>query len=606
MRFHLPDSLRTLFLATAFMFVSLLVLSAAGVHASDAWERQADALLGKMTLDEKIGQMTQIDLAALKDKSDITRLFVGSALSGGGSDPADNSPQTWKRTCDELQAFALKTRLRIPLLYGVDAVHGHNNVEGAVIFPHNIGLGATHNPELVEKAAKVTAREIAGTGIHWAFAPCVATAQDIRWGRTYESFSDSPELAGKLGAAAVEGFQAKLPGGFRVLACSKHYAGDGGTQGGVDQGNAICDEATFRRLHIAPYVPSLKEDVGSIMVSYNSWNGQKLHGNKKLLTDVLKGELGFKGFLISDWAAIDQLPGDYRSDIESSINAGLDMVMIPNGPGKENNYVEFVTLLKALVNDGKVSQARIDDAVRRILRAKFQIGLFEHPHASPKLFGELGSPKHRKVARECVRESLVLLKNEKRTLPLSRRLGRLAVVGKAADDLGVQCGGWTIDWQGKPGNVTTGGTTILAAIRKAVRGTEVVYTPEGANLQGADAVVVVVGEQPYAEMKGDRQDLALPTEDIALIKRARETGAPVITLLLSGRPLLLGESLEQSQALIAAWLPGTEGDGVADVLFGAYKPSGKLPRHWPHDSTQYTSGQFSGRPQFPAGFGLSY
>jgi len=602
MRLHLPECLLT----TGFVSLSLLTLALSPASASDAWERQADALLGKMTLDEKIGQMTQIDLAAIKDKNDITRLFIGSALSGGGSDPVDNLPQTWKRTCDELQAYALKTRLRIPLLYGVDAVHGHNNVDGAVIFPHNIGLGATHNPDLIEKAAIVTAREIAGTGIHWAFAPCVATAQDIRWGRTYESYSDAPELAGEMGAEAAEGLQTKLPGGFRVLACAKHFAGDGGTQGGVDQGNTVCDEATFRRLFIAPYLPSLKEDVGSIMVSYNSWNGQKMHGSKHWLTEVLKNELGFKGFLISDWAAIDQLSSDYKNDIETSINAGLDMVMIPNGPGKANNYVEFVTLLKALVNEGKVSQARIDDAVRRILRAKFQIGLFEHPYASPKLLAEVGSPKHRKVARECVRESLVLLKNENRALPLSRKLHRLAVVGKAADDLGIQCGGWTIDWQGKTGNVTHGGTTILAAIRKAVRGTEVVYTPEGANLQGADAVVVVVGEQPYAEMKGDRQDLTLPAEDAALIKRARQTGAPVVTILLSGRPLLLGDSLAQSQALIAAWLPGTEGDGVTDVLFGANKPSGKLPRHWPRDNTQYTSGTFSSQPQFPAGFGLTY
>jgi beta-glucosidase len=599
---HVRSTLRvSLSLATL-----VLAVSSSTGSAADKWERKAYALLSQMTLDEKIGQMTQIDLAALKDKNDLTRLFVGSMLSGGGSDPADNSPQTWKRTCDELQTYALKTRLRIPLLYGVDAVHGHNNIEGAVIFPHNIGLGATHDPDLVERAAKITAREIAGTGIHWAFAPCVATAQDIRWGRTYESFSDSPELAGEMGAEAVEGLQSKLPGGFRVLACAKHFAGDGGTEGGVDQGNNVYDEPAFRRLFVAPYVPSIKEDVGSIMVSYNSWKGQKLHGHKYLLTDVLKAELGFKGFLISDWAAIDQLPGDYRSDIETSINAGLDMVMIPNGPGKENNYVEFVTLLKQLVADGKVSQARIDDAVRRILRAKFQIGLFDHPFASPALLGEIGSAKHRKVARECVRESLVLLKNENSAVPLSRKVKHLAVVGKAADDLGIQCGGWTIDWQGKTGAVTPGGTTILAAIRKAVPAAQVTYSPDATNLQGAEAIVVVVGEQPYAEMKGDRQDLTLPAEDQALITKAGQAGAPVITILLSGRPLVLGAALEHSRALFAAWLPGTEGDGVADVLFGYYKPSGKLPRHWPRDNNQLTSGKFTEPPQFPAGFGLSY
>jgi beta-glucosidase len=606
MRLRFLHQLTTVIKLTT-LLAALLFLTAPGtLPAADRWERQASALLSKMTLDEKIGQMTQIDLGGLTNKSDLTRLFIGSMLSGGSSDPADNYPQTWKNSCDELQSYALKTRLHIPLLYGVDAVHGHNNIDGAVIFPHNIGLGATHNPDLVKKAAIVTAKEIAGTGIHWAFAPCVATAQDIRWGRTYESFSDSPELAGELGAEEVDGYQSKLPGGFRVLACSKHFAGDGGTEGGVDQGNVVCDEATFRRLFIAPYLPSLKEDVGSIMVSYNSWKGLKMHGNKYLLTDVLKKELGFKGFLISDYAAIDQLPGDYKSDIETSINAGLDMIMIPNGPGKENNYVEFITKLKQLVAEGKVPQARIDDAARRILRAKFQIGLFEHPYASPKLLKELGSAKHREVGRQCVRESLVLLKNESKALPLSRKLRQLGIAGKAANDLGMQCGGWTIDWQGKTGAVTHGGTTILEAIKKAAKDTQIRYSADGSNLKGVEAVVVVIGEPPYAEMKGDRQDLTIPAEDVAVISLARTAGVPVVTILLSGRPLVLGPTLDQSQAFIAAWLPGTEGDGVADVLFGAHKPSGKLPRHWPRDNTQLTSGKFSGEPQFPSGFGLTY
>jgi len=593
-------------LAAALALAGLLSAAA----ASSRNEARVEALLAQMTLDEKIGQMTQVDLGALKDKSHVQQYCLGSMLSGGGSDPADNSPATWKKTCDELQNWALKTRLQIPLLYGIDAVHGHNNVDGAVVFPHNIGLGATRNPNLVRNAARVTSREIAGTGMHWAFGPCVAVAQNIRWGRTYESFGADPDLVGRLGAAAVQGLQARLPGGFRVLACAKHYVGDGGTQNGVDQGNVVCDETTLRRIHLAPYQDAIKAGAGSIMVSYNSWHGEKLHGHKYLLTDVLKGELGFRGFLVSDWAAIDQLPGDYKSDIETSINAGLDMVMIPNGPGQPNNYLEFISLLKALVAEGKVPQARVDDAVRRILRAKFEMGLFEHPYAAPKLFDKVGSAAHRKVARKCVRESLVLLKNEGRVLPLPKTLRHLAVVGKAADDLGIQCGGWTIDWQGKTGPVTRGGTTILEGIRQTVGAcTTITFSPDARNLGAADAVIVVIGELPYAEMKGDREDLRLSEADEALVAAAAASGRPVITILLSGRPLVLGRALDLSRGFLAAWLPGTEGRGVADVLFGDYKPKGKLPRAWPRSNDQAglplrpTATQ---QPLFEYGYGLSY
>jgi beta-glucosidase len=320
---------------------------------------------------------------------------------------------------------------------------------------------------------------------------------------------------------------------------------------------------------------------------------------------VLKGELGFKGFVVSDWAAIDQLPGDYRSDIEASINAGLDMVMIPNGPGQKNNYREFVSLLTALVNEGKVSLARIDDAVRRILTVKVEMGLFKHPYAAPELAAEFGSKAHREVARQCVRESLVVLKNEKQTLPLAKQLKHLAVVSPAADDLGIQCGGWTIDWQGEPGNKIPGGTTILGAIRKTVSaGTKVTFSADAKEVQGAEAIVVVVGEKPYAEMKGDRADLRLAAEDLALIAKARATGLPVVTVLLSGRPLVLGAALADSDAFVAAWLPGTEGQGVADVLFGDFKATGKLPRPWP-ESNEALANEADSKPQFPLGFGLN-
>ena len=573
-------------------------------------DRHVDALLAKMTLDEKIGQMVQADMLALKDKADVQKYNLGSVLSGGSSDPADNRPQTWLQAVNEYQSFALKTRLQIPLIYGVDAVHGHNNILGAVIFPHHIGLGATHNAALVEQAEHVTALEVAGTGIRWAFAPCIAVAQDERWGRTYESFGDSTELVSELGAASVRGLQGKrLSDSTSVLACAKHFIGDGGTLGGVDQGNDVCDEATIRKLFLPPYKAAIDAGVGSIMVSYNSVNGKKMHGNRFWLTDVLKGELGFKGFLISDWAAIDQISPDYKTDVENSINAGLDMIMIPNGPGQPNNYVDFIQDLKQLVAQKRVSMARIDDAVRRILRVKFQMGSFEQPYTDPSLTAQIGSAEHRAVARDCVRQSLVLLKNNNLAVPLSKHLKHLVVVGAAADDLGIQCGGWTIGWQGATGNVTPGGTTILTAIKNTVApGTMVTFSPDGSNLAGADAVVAVVGELPYAEMKGDRQDLSLPAADVALVEKAKSVGVPVVTLLLSGRPLLLGNALDSSDAFIAAWLPGTEGQGVADVLFGDYKPTGKLPRQWPRDNngaaTQAVQPAASA-PLFPTGYGLN-
>jgi beta-glucosidase len=399
------------------------------------------------------------------------------------------------------------------------------------------------------------------------------------------------------------------------VACAKHFLGDGGTTGGHDQGNTECDEATLRKIHLPGYAAAIKAGVGTIMVSYSSWNGQKMHGNKHLLTDVLKGELGFQGFLVSDWAAIDQLSPDFKNDIEKSINAGLDMIMIPNGPGKKNNYVEFIDLLKQLVDEGKVPQSRIDDAVRRILRIKFQTRLFEHPLADRSFTANVGSAEHRGVARECVRQSLVLLKNEKLSsgktvLPFAKDIGHLHVVGRGADDIGTQCGGWTVDWQGKTGLVTHGGTTVLAAIKQAVGpNTQVTYSADGSGGEGADAILAVVGERPYAEGEGDRRDLSLSPQDLAVIHKAKQVGVPLVTLLLSGRPLILGAALDDSDAFITAWLPGTEGHGVADVLFGNYKPTGKLPRTWPKSMDQLpVNAGDSGTDNalFPYGFGLSY
>ncbi|HSU66543.1 MAG TPA: glycoside hydrolase family 3 N-terminal domain-containing protein, partial [Tepidisphaeraceae bacterium] len=496
-------------------------------------------------------------------------------------------------------------RLKIPILYGIDAVHGHNNVLDAVIFPHNIGLGCTRNPKLIEKVQRITAEEIRATGIQWAFGPCVTVPQDIRWGRTYEGFSEDPKLVRELAGPAVRGFQgAGLDDPLGVLACAKHFIGDGGTaygstETGLDQGDTRVDEATLRRVHLPGYIAAIEEGVGSIMPSYSKWNGVRCSASKRLLTDILKNELGFQGFLISDYNAIDQITKDYKEAIGISINAGMDMVMVPT------RYREFYNDLKALVNEGTVPMSRIDDAVLRILRVKYAMGLMDPKRdqlADRSLQKNFGSPEHRAVARQAVRESLVLLKNEAKLLPLSKKAARIHVAGKNADDIGNQCGGWTIDWQGKSGNVTTGGTTILTAIKAAVSpDTKVTFSKDGAGAEGATVGVVVIGETPYAEMKGDRANLDLGPEDVAAVKNMKAANIPVVVVVVSGRPLILGDVATQAGALVAAWLPGTEGQGVADVLFGDYKPTGKLSFTWPK-----AVGQGAKDPLYAYGYGLKF
>jgi beta-glucosidase len=565
-------------------------------------EERSDDLLKRMTLDEKVGQMTQADRLYIQEQ-DIQTYFLGSLLSGGGSAPANNLPFAWADMYDSYQAMALKTRLAIPLIYGIDAVHGHNNVYTAVIFPHNIGLGCTRNPTLVEQAARITAEEVAGTGIDWTFAPCIAVPRNERWGRTYEGFGETPELAVQMSAAMVRGFQgANLADPNSILACAKHFVGDGGTTDGIDQGDTQVDEQTLREIHMAGYVSAIQAGAGSIMVSYNSWNGEKMHGNYYLLTEVLKGELGFSGFLISDWAGIDQLPGDYKSDIETAINAGLDMIMVPE------KFTEFISLLKELVEEGKIPMARIDDAVRRILLVKFKLGLFEQPLTDRSYTTTIGSPAHRQVARECVRQSLVLLKNEHFTLPLPKDSIKIHVAGKNADDLGNQCGGWTISWQGGSGEITYG-TTILQAINLTVSSTaQVSYSREGTGAAGADVGVVVIGEKPYAEGVGDRSDLNLDSEDIFTLENVQNAGIPVVVILMSGRPMIIEPILSRCEAAIAAWLPGSEGQGVTDVLFGDYPPTGKLSHSWPRNMSQIpiNQGDPTYNPLFPYGYGLTY
>ena len=601
--------------ATSGLLVSQTDGNSQTTHKSlRSYETEVSALLSRMTLQEKIGQMLQAEQDKLAD-GDIEKYAIGSVLSGGSSDPkAGNSVEAWTDLYDSLQRRALNTRLRIPILYGIDAVHGHSNVLNAVIFPHNVGLGCTRNPSLVERAARVTAAEVRATGINWTFAPCVTVPRDERWGRTYEGFGETPELARDLGAAAVRGFQGKdLRDPLSIVACAKHFMGDGGTSFGtgpknklLDRGDTKIDERELRSIHMQGYVSAIKAGVGTIMPSYNSWNGVKCSGSKRLLTEILKNELKFDGFLISDYDAIDEMPGDFKTQIETSVNAGMDMFMVPK------KFPELSRLLLELVNEKRVSMTRIDDAVRRILRVKFAAGLLgtnRSPLADRKLHSSFGSAAHRQVARECVRESLVLLKNDKRILPLRKNLRRIVVAGKSADDIGNQCGGWTITWQGKGGNTMTGGTTILQAVKQSVSSsTEVVYSMDGADLAQPDVAIVVVGETPYAEYLGDRANLDLRDEDVAVIEKLKRAGIPTVVVLFSGRPVIINRALELSDAFVAAWLPGTEGRGVTDVIFGDVPFKGKLSVSWPRsmDQIPINVGDANYQPLFKYGFGLQY
>jgi beta-glucosidase len=587
-------------------------------------DERVEDLLARMTLAEKIGQIAQVEKNSIQP-ADITTKFIGSLLSGGGGYPTPNTPQSWADMVNGFQEYALQTHLGIPLIYGVDAVHGHNNVRGAVIFPHNIGLGATRDPELVERIGRVTAEEVAATNIHWNFGPVVAVPQDIRWGRTYEGYSENTDLVSTLGAAYVRGLQGgDLSQPTTILATPKHYVGDGGTIWGssitfifkqfmLDQGVTDVDEATLRTVHLPPYAAAIDAGAMSIMVSFSSWNNTKMHANKYLLTDVLKDELGFKGFLVSDWGGIDQIPGDYYSDVVTSINAGLDMIMVPY------DYDEFIDNLTQAVENGDVSMERIDDAVRRILTVKFQLGLFERPFADPAQLSIVGSAEHRALAREAVRKSLVLLKNENDTLPIAKDTPLIFVAGHA-NDIGVQCGGWTIEWQGSPGNITEG-TTIFEAIENVASDKAAVefsrygqferIIDKNGNPAVADVGIVVVGELPYAEGVGDTADLSLADQDIALIERMRERSQKLIVILISGRPMIITEQLPLTDAFVAAWLPGTEADGIADVLFGDYPFTGKLPYTWPR-SMEQTPFDFDNLPTtgcdaplFPFGYTLA-
>ena len=577
-------------------------------------ERITD-LLDRMTLAEKIGQMTQIEKNSLTPE-DVTKHCLGSVLSGGGGYPkSGNTPEAWAKMVGDFQQAALQTRLGIPLIYGVDGVHGHNNLRGAVIFPHNIGLGAARDADLVEHIGRFTATEILATNVHWNFAPAVSVPQDIRWGRTYEGYSEDTDLVSELGAAYVRGLQA---GG--VSASVKHFVGDGGTGWGsthpipwipgywqaeddrwsMDQGVTDVDEATLREVHLRPYAAAIAAGTKNIMASYSTWDGLKVHGHKYLLTDVLKGEMGFEGFIISDFMALNQLDSDYYTCVVQSINAGMDMVMVPFA------HIPFIDTLTQAVENGDVPMSRIDDAVRRILLVKFEFGLFERPFADPALRAQIGNETHRAAAREAVQKSLVLLKNDG-VLPLPKETADLLMAGVAANDIGYQCGGWSIEWQGNPGAITPG-STVLQGVQEVLQG-DVGYSPTGDFAPGATASVgiVVIAEPPYAEGEGDSNNLSLTADHIALIQKVRPHCHKLLLIIYSGRPLIITDQLDLCDAVVAAWLPGSEGAAISDVLFGDVPFTGKLPYTWPRSmeqvplSTLVASGE---SPLFPFGYGL--
>jgi len=565
-------------------------------------EERVEDLLSRMTLDEKVGQMIQAERSSDNILDNISTYHLGSILSGGGSTPYPNTPEKWMDMYDNFQSRAMSTRLGIPIIYGIDAVHGHNNAYGAVIFPHNIGLGCTRDSILAEETGKIIAMEVSATGLDWAFSPCIAVARDERWGRTYEGFGETPELAGIMGSAIVRGYQGNtLASSSSILACAKHYVADGGTTDGTDRGNAEIDEETLRAIHLPGYIKAIENNVGSVMISFSSWNGVRCHGNAYLIDTVLKQELGFEGFVISDWDGIAQLDGSYADNIETAINAGIDMAMEPY------NYANFYNTLKNLVEQGKIDTNRINDAVRRILRIKFKMGLFERPYADRSLLDSIGTEVHREVAREAVRKSLVLLKKKDGILPLSKENINIFLAGEHADNLGYQCGGWTMSWQGGSGDITIG-TTIREAIEQEVPDAEITYEREGELIDtSADAAIVVIGEEPYAEGFGDRYDLSIQISQINLIRNIKNAGLPVIVILISGRPLIIESIIPYSDAIIAAWLPGTEGNGITDVLFGDYNPSGLLSHSWPAnmEDIPINSGDFVYEPLFEYGYGIT-
>jgi beta-glucosidase len=568
-------------------------------------EADIPAILEAMTLQEKVGQMVQTDIAVVTPE-EIGEHNIGSIVS---LIPEGNMGTTkaWRDMADSYQTQALKTRTGIPLLFGIDAVHGHSYFDGnSVILPHNIGLGATRNPALVRKLAQITAKELSATGVRWTFSPTIAVARDIRWGRTYESFGETTELQRLFSTPMVEGYQgADLAADHTVAATAKHFVADGAVDGGVDRGNATISEAEIRSMHMPGFVDAIESGVAAVMASFSSVNGEKVHGSKTLLTDLLKDDLGFEGVVVSDWEGV-------RSSglsLKQGLDAGIDVFMFAE------SWRDSMPGIVELVENGDVPMARIDDAVTRILKMKMRLGLFAKPFSAATYANSVGSPGHRKLARQAVRESLVLLKNDQAVLPLDKR-SKVVVVGSHANSVPYQAGGWTKKWQGAhldlyghAERAVHGATSIIDGIRNVI-GSEKVIDPGPSGFSDeADIVIIVVGETPYAEGAGDKaaKDLVLTVEQRELVTTYSDAGKEVVTVLISGRPLLVNRQIDQSTAFVAAWLPGSEGEGVAEVLFGDYGFRGKLGFSWPRNAAQIPIhvGDADYDPLYEYGYGLT-
>jgi beta-glucosidase len=591
-------------------------------------EAKIVSLLATMTLEQKVAQMIQPEIRDISVE-DMRKYGFGSYLNGGGAFPNNDkhaTPADWVNLAEAMYQASIDDSLdgnKIPTMWGTDAVHGHNNVIGATLFPHNIALGAMNNPELIEKIAAITATEVMVTGIDWVFAPTVAVVRDDRWGRTYEGYSEDPEIVREYSSAVVKGLQGAANQDFlgdkRVISTVKHFIGDGGTVGGDDQGDNLSSEQALLDIHGQGYVGGLTAGAQSVMASFNSWHGEKLHGNKYLITNVLKEKMGFDGFVVGDWNGHGQVKGCSNESCPQAVNAGLDIFMVPTDAWKplyENTIAQ--------VRSGEIPQARIDDAVSRILRVKYRAGLFEKPSPINRtLSGKtdlIGAKEHREVARQAVRESLVLLKNKDNILPLSANQ-HILVAGDGADNIGKQSGGWTITWQGTNNfnDDFPGGSSIYDGIELQVnaQGGSVELNVDGAYKTKPDVAIVVFGEEPYAEGVGDIENLEYQQgvkQDLALLKRLQADGIKVVSLFISGRPMWVNAELNASDAFVAVWLPGSEGLAVADVLFSNdndefnYDFTGKLSYSWPASANQTEVNRFDNdyKPLLPYGFGLSY
>ena len=620
-----------LFQTLILLFTSLIfILSCNNSNDNNIWtsidplpldpdiEAQIDEILPKLTLEQKVGQVIQGDSDSVTPE-DVKKYRLGSVLSGGNSAPGPlNYAETkaWVELADRYFNASIDdegVEIAIPIIWGIDAVHGHANLKGAIIFPHNVGLGAANNPELIEKIAKITAHELTVSGHDWTFAPTLAVPQDLRWGRSYEGFSEDPEIVKSYGDRIVIGLQGafgseNFMGNGKVISSAKHFLADGATENGVDQGDALISENELINIHAAGYYSSIPAGVQTVMASFSSWNGRKLHGDKELLTDVLKEKMGFNGFVVGDWNGHGQVPGCVNTDCPQSLNAGLDMYMAPDSwKGLYESTLQYV-------KDGTIPIERLDDAVRRILRVKLLSGIFQKgPPSSRVNAGDetlLGLPEHREIARQAVRESMVLLKNNNNVLPIDPSK-KILVIGDGAASISKASGGWTLSWQGKnhTNDEFPNGESILSGIEKIVKnaGGEVIFSKTGETSVSADVVIAIYGEDPYAEFQGDRENLDYISKgfDTNKLLRFKKMNIPVVSVFLSGRPMWTNPEINNSDSFVAAWLPGSEGGGIADLLFQtnqSYDFKGKLPFTWP------TSALVSEKKEvlFNLGYGLNY